>query len=125
MKQVLEYLKKNDKNKTAVICENESITYGELISKSKLVGSNLINKVKIKSNTGEYSIDISGKDISIEVTDADMNISAYLFNYFKNKGYNVNDVCFCLTDFMRNPIVKDYTDFDYSLLDSLSYMFIY
>ena len=47
MKQVLEYLEKNDKNKTAVICENESITYGELISKSKLVGSNLINKVKI------------------------------------------------------------------------------
>lgn len=79
-----------------------------------------INKVKIKSNTGEYSIDISGKDISIEVTDPDMNISAYLFNYFKNKGYNVNDVCFCLTDFMRNPVVKDYTDFDYSLLDSLS-----
>lgn len=79
-----------------------------------------INKVKIKSNTGEYSIDISGKDISIEVTDPDMNISAYLFNYFKNKGYNVNDVCFCLTDFMRNPVVKDYTDCDYSLLDSLS-----
>lgn len=79
-----------------------------------------INKVKIKSNTGEYSIDISGKDISIEVTDPDMNISAYLFNYFKNKGYNVNDVCFCLTNFMRNPVVKDYTDFDYSLLDSLS-----
>lgn len=79
-----------------------------------------INKIKIKSNTGEYSIDISGKDISIEVTDPDMNISAYLFNYFKNKGYNVNDVCFCLTDFMRNPVVKDYTDFDYSLLDSLS-----
>lgn len=79
-----------------------------------------INKVKVKSNTGEYSIDISGKDISIEVTDPDMNISAYLFNYFKNKGYNVNDVCFCLTDFMRNPVVKDYTDFDYSLLDSLS-----
>lgn len=79
-----------------------------------------INKVKIKSNTGEYSVDISGKDISIEVTDPDMNISAYLFNYFKNKGYNVNDVCFCLTDFMRNPVVKDYTDFDYSLLDSLS-----
>lgn len=79
-----------------------------------------INKVKIKSNTGEYSINISGKDISIEVTDPDMNISAYLFNYFKNKGYNVNDVCFCLTDFMRNPVVKDYTDFDYSLLDSLS-----
>lgn len=47
MKQVLEYLEKNDKNKTAVICENESITYGELISKSKLVGTNLINKVKI------------------------------------------------------------------------------
>lgn len=47
MKQVLEYLEKNDKNKTAVICENESITYGELISKSKLVGSNLINRVKI------------------------------------------------------------------------------
>ena len=47
MKQVLEYLEKNDKNKTAVICENESITYEELISKSKLVGSNLINKVKI------------------------------------------------------------------------------
>lgn len=79
-----------------------------------------INKVKVKTNTGEYSIDISGKDISIEVTDPDMNISAYLFNYFKNKGYNVNDVCFCLTDFMRNPVVKDYTDFDYSLLDSLS-----
>lgn len=79
-----------------------------------------INKVKIKSNTGEYSIDIKDKDISIEVTDPDMNISAYLFNYFKNKGYNVNDVCFCLTDFMRNPVVKDYTDFDYSLLDSLS-----
>ncbi len=79
-----------------------------------------INKVKIKSNTGEYSIDIKDKDVSIEVTDPDMNISAYLFNYFKNKGYNVNDVCFCLTDFMRNPVVKDYTDFDYSLLDSLS-----
>lgn len=79
-----------------------------------------INKVKVKTNTGEYSIDISGKDISIEVTDPDMNISAYLFNYFKNKGYNVNDVCFCLTDFMRNSVVKDYTDFDYSLLDSLS-----
>lgn len=79
-----------------------------------------INKVKVKTNTGEYSIDISGKDISIEVTDPDMNISAYLFNYFKNKGYNVNVVCFCLTDFMRNPVVKDYTDFDYSLLDSLS-----
>ena len=79
-----------------------------------------INKVKVKTNTGEYSRDISGNDISIEVTDPDMNISAYLFNYFKNKGYNVNDVCFCLTDFMRNPVVKDYTDFDYSLLDSLS-----
>lgn len=79
-----------------------------------------INKVKVKTNSGEYSIDISGKDISIEVTDPDMNISAYLFNYFKNKGYNVNDVCFCLIDFMRNPVVKDYTDFDYSLLDSLS-----
>ena len=79
-----------------------------------------INKVKIKSNTGEYSIDIKDKDVSIEVADPDMNISAYLFNYFKNKGYNVNDVCFCLTDFMRNPVVKDYTDFDYSLLDSLT-----
>lgn len=79
-----------------------------------------INKVKVKTNTGEYSIDIKDKDVSIEVTDPDMNISAYLFNYFKNKGYNVNDVCFCLTDFMRNPVVKDYTDFDYSLLDSLS-----
>lgn len=79
-----------------------------------------INKVKVKTNTGEYSIDIKDKDVSIEVTDPDMNISAYLFNYFKNKGYNVNDVCFCLTDFMRNPVVKDYTDFDYSLLDTLS-----
>lgn len=79
-----------------------------------------INKVKVKTNTGEYSIDIKDKDVSIEVTDPDMNISAYLFNYFKNKGYNVNDVCFCLTDFMRNPVVKDYTEFDYSLLDSLS-----
>ena len=79
-----------------------------------------INKVKVKTNTGEYSIDIKDKDVSIEVTDPDMNISAYLFNYFKNKGYNVNDVCFCLTDFMRNPVVKDYTDFDYSLLDNLN-----
>ena len=54
MKQVLEYLEKNDKNKTAVICENESITYGELISKSKLVGTNLINKVKIKKGFSHF-----------------------------------------------------------------------
>ena len=47
MKQVLEYLEKNDENKTAVICENESITYGELINKSKIVGSKLLDKVKI------------------------------------------------------------------------------
>ena len=50
MKTVLEFLEescKKNKNKIAVIEEDKQITYEELLIKSKIVGTNLIEKIKI------------------------------------------------------------------------------
>lgn len=77
-------------------------------------------RINMISSTGKYVIDINDKDVMINVTDPNIDICAYLFNYFKRKGYNVTDVSFSLEDGYKSPVVKDYTSLDYSLLDLLS-----
>lgn len=79
-----------------------------------------INKINIKSLTGEYIINKEDKNISIDVYDKDINITYYLYKYFTNKGYTIKDVSFSLENKKGETILEDYTSIDYTLIDKLN-----
>ena len=80
---------KTNKNSVSVKTNTFDFKYMDSVLKCK---SDNINLIEINGNKEEFKIMFDGKDVTIEVSSKNMDISKDFVMFFKNKGYNVKEV---------------------------------
>ena len=111
---------KTNKNSVSVTTNTFDFKYMDSVLKCK---SDDINLIEIDGNKEEFKIMFDGKDVTIEVSSKNMDISKDFVLFFKNKGYNVKEVIINMELLGKNILVKEkikYLDYDYEELDKLS-----
>lgn len=111
---------KTNKNSVSVTTNTFDFKYMDSVLKSK---SDNINLIEINGNKEEFKIMFDGKDVTIEVSSKNMDISKDFVMFFKNKGYNVKEVIINMELPGKNILDKEkikYLDYDYEELDKLS-----
>lgn len=111
---------KTNKNSVSVTTNTFDFKYMDSVLKCK---SDNINLIEINGNKEEFKIMFDGKDVTIEVSSRNMDISKDFVMFFKNKGYNVKEVIINMELPGKNILDKEkikYLDYDYEGLDKLS-----
>lgn len=111
---------KTNKNSVSVKTNTFDFKYMDSVLKCK---SDNINLIEINGNKEEFKIMFDGKDVTIEVSSKNMDISKDFVMFFKNKGYNVKEVIINMELPGKNILDKEkikYLDYDYEGLDKLS-----
>lgn len=111
---------KKNKNSVSVTANTFDFKYMDSVLKCKIDDINLI---EIDGNKEEFKIMFDGKDVTIEVSSKNMDISKDFVLFFKNKGYNVKEVTINMELPGKNILDKEkikYLDYDYEELDKLS-----
>lgn len=111
---------KTNKNSVSVKTNTFDFKYMDSVLKCK---SDNINLIEINGNKEEFKIMFDGKDVTIEVSSRNMDISKDFVMFFKNKGYNVKEVIINMELPGKNILDKEkikYLDYDYEGLDKLS-----
>lgn len=111
---------KTNKNSVSVKTNTFDFKYMDSVLKCK---SDNINLIEINGNKEEFKIMFDGKDVTIEVSSKNMDISKDFVLFFKNKGYNVKEVIINMELPGKNILDKEkikYLDYDYEELDKLS-----
>ena len=80
---------KTNKNSVSVTTNTFDFKYMDSVLKCK---SDDINLIEINGNKEEFKIMFDGNDVNIEVASKNMDISKDFVLFFKNKGYNVEEV---------------------------------
>lgn len=94
---------------------NKEFTYEEFINND--INLNELENFKIKTLNSVIDVTIMGKDVVFDFSKNDETEIKKFYNYFKNKGYNVDGITIKFPNMAHH---LRYVDTDYTFLDELS-----